>query len=544
MKNNAALSSRVDALFAELAGRAVPGATVGVLRHGEVLHAKGYGMADLALGQPLKADSVLRIASVSKQFTVAAALLLEREGRLSRADDVRTHLPELPAWDMPGAVVRIEHLMRNTSGLPDVLELLRLGGVGLDLRVDRATLLAAIARNRHLNFAPGSQFLYCNSGFALLGLIVERIAGCSLGEQLQQRFFAPLAMRQTRMLVESDLPLPRLASPYLPDGEGAWRRAQHGFEHGGEGGLVSSVNDLLQWAAHLLRPAPGVADVAAALMEAAPLTGGEPSPYARGLERSTLEGLACIGHGGLWPGYRTEFLLVPERELAVVVITNDGSHNPYKTARDIARLVLDLPPLPSVAPEPALAGRWFDAASGQLLELSIQGGKRLMAQQWGVSYELAQQAATPGLWQPLRGAYEQQLHDGLDAQGRLLLSGARGQTVALQRLPDARPALPEGLAAGDAFYSDDIATHWTFVNGGSAGESAGSLAVQVDGPLLKPLQRWPLLGLQGDCVELLSPGYWMQGRQLLRLERDATGRVQALVVDSARTKGLRFTRVG
>lgn len=534
---NSALQARIDALFTDLSGRSAPGLVVGVLQAGEVLHAKGYGMADLSQLTPLNADSVLRIASVSKQFTVAAALLLERQGRLSRQDDVRQHLPELGPWDLDGAVLRIEHLMRNTSGLPDVLELLRLGGVNLDLRVDRATLLQAMLRNRHLNFMPGSQFLYCNSGFALLGLIVERIAGQGLGELLQQQFFGPLGMRQTRMLVESDVPLPRLASPYLPIpmpvpagvGEGVWRRAQHGFEHGGEGGMVSSVQDMLQWAAHLLRPAGAAPDVAAELMQAAALNTGEASPYARGLERSTLDGLACIGHGGLWPGFRTEFLLLPERELAVVVISNDGGHNPYKTAREIARLALDLPAPAPAAPEPALVGCWWDADSRQLLELSLQGN-RLMAQQWGVNFEL--QATTDGRWLPLRGAYELQLL-GLEGADRLLVQADRGRSHRLQRLAQ-RPPLPEGLA-GD-YRCGDIATLWRIQ------PAAGGLALWAEGPLLKSTQAWTLQGLDGDTVELLSQGYWMQGRQLLQLERDEQGRVQALRVDTARIKGLRFER--
>lgn len=182
------LQARIDALFAEMADRPAPGCVLGVWREGEPAWTRAYGQASLELGVPLQPDSRLRIASVSKQFTVAAALLLERQGRLSQEDDIRLHLPELP--ELP-QVVRVGHLMRNTSGLPDLLELLRLGGVQLDQRVSREQLLQVMLRNRHLNFAPGSRFLYCNSGFALLGLITERLSGRSLDAQLQQAFFEP-----------------------------------------------------------------------------------------------------------------------------------------------------------------------------------------------------------------------------------------------------------------------------------------------------------------------------------------------------------------
>lgn len=524
-----ALQQRIDALFADLpgAGRShAPGYALGVLRDGELLLAKGYGLASLEQGTPLRADSLLRIASVSKQFTVAAALLLEQRGLLSQDEDIRRHLPELP--ELP-ALVTVGHLMRNTSGLPDMLELLRLGGVNLDQRITRAQLLQAMARCRHLNFAPDSRFLYCNSGFALLGLIVERSAGRSLDELLREEFFAPLHMGATRMLVESDLPLPGLATPYLADGQGGWRRAQHGFEHGGEGGMVSSVQDMLLWAAHLLEPAAGVADLSAALRARVPLAGGYASPYAQGLEHGELDGLATLGHGGLWPGFRTEFLLLPEAKLAVVAISNDGGNNPYKRAREVARLLLDRPaPAPRAGAAEALAGPWLDAEAGQLLELTALKNGQLMAQQWGMPFELQQRA--DGSWSPLRGAYEFEIPAAaLDAEGRLRLEIGAGR-VALCRRLDARAELPAGL---DGRYAcADAGVEWRI-------EGA---ALWAEGPLMKPDQAWSLLGLTGDLVELQSPGYWMRGSQLLRIERDAAGRVTGFGLDSARIKNLRFTR--
>ncbi|HEX2011623.1 MAG TPA: serine hydrolase domain-containing protein [Roseateles sp.] len=523
---SSSLQTRIDALFADLAGRPAPGYALGVMQDGELLLAKGYGLASLEQRAPLRADSLLRIASVSKQFTVAAVLLLERRGLLSQDDDVRRHLPELPEWPQP---VRIGHLMRNTSGLPDMLELLRLGGVQMDQRITRAQLLQVIARCRHLNFAPGSRFLYCNSGFALLGLITERVGGQSLDEFLRREFFEPLNMGSTRMLVESDLPLAGLATPYLGDGRGQWRRAQHGFEHGGEGGMVSSVQDLLLWAAHLLEPAAGVADVSAALMARVPLAGGFASPYAHGLEHGELDGLGTIGHGGLWPGFRTEFLLLPEAKLAIVAITNDGANNPYKRAREVARLLLNKP---AAAPRPAaadtLAGLWLDPELGQLLELSALKSGQLMAHQWGMPFELQQQA--DGRWQPLRGAYELEIPaEPLDAEGRLRLDIGAGRQARCHRLAE-RPALPPGLDG--EFCGADCASRWRI---------AGS-ELWAEGPLLKLPGPWTLRGLDGDLVELHGQGYWMQSSQLLRLTRDAAGRVSGFTVDSARIKGLRFER--
>ena len=530
---NPALQARVDALFADLADRAAPGLAIGILKDGERLLARGYGLASLEQQTRLRADSVLRIASVSKQFTVAAILLLERRGRLSRQDELGLHVPELA-----GLPLRLEQLMRNASGLPDLLELQRLSGVQLDQRVTRAELLAVMARCRHLNFEPGSRFLYSNSGFALLGLVAERVAGEPLGALLEREFFRPLGMNATRMLVESDLPLPGLATPYIGDGQGGWRRAQHGFEHGGEGGLTSTAEDLLLWAAHLLEPTEGVPDLAVELMARVPLAGGAASPYANGLEHSRLDGrLACVGHGGLWPGFRTEFLLLPQERLAVVVISNDGSGpNPYRVARELARLVLDLPapPQPSAAQQQALCGTWLHAEAGQFFELAPAPGGRLLATQWGTPFEL--QAQADGSWLPLRGAYEFQLL-GLQPDGRLALDIGAGERLLCARV-EARTPLPAGLAG--EYWSEDAATRWRI----EPGADAACLQLWTEGPRLKLQEPWLLHGLAGELVELRASGYWMHNSWLLRPERDAAGAVSALCVDTARIKGLRLQRCG
>ncbi|MDM4766184.1 serine hydrolase domain-containing protein [Pelomonas sp. SE-A7] len=523
----APLQARIDHYFAALQGCAAPGYSVGLLREGEVLLTKGYGLASLEQQTPLRRDSRLRIASVSKQFTVAAVLLLQAEGRLSLQDDVRRHLPELAA--LPQAVT-LDQLARNTSGLPDMLELLRLGGANLDLRVDRAMLLQAIARCRHLNFEPGSRFLYCNSGFALLGLVVERVSGETLDGFLQHRLFRPLGMHNTSMELSCDRPLPGLATPYLPDADepGRWRRALHAFEHGGEGGLVSTVDDLLLWAGQLLQPSPELRELAQALAEPQLLSGGHATPYARGQEHSRWQGIACLGHGGLWPGFRTEFLLMPEQQLAVVVISNDGGSNPFKVARELAGICLDRPTPPSTADLRPWQGRWLDAELAQLIEITVEGERHLGAQ-WGASFELHQEA--DGSWVPLRGANELRLRP--EGQDTVCAEIGAGRTARMSRVdPDAQ--LPAGLVG--SYHCDDAATTWRIV------ESASGLELWAEGPLVKTQQAWTLHGLTPDLVELRSRGYWMQPHQLLRLERDLAGRISTLVVDTGRIKQIRFQR--
>src|SRR5260370_26142667 len=171
-----ALERRVDALFSRYTRPGSPGAVAAVMRGGEIELCKGYGLASIELGVPIHPRTRFRIASVSKQFTTSAALMLAEEGKLKLSDPPHKYLSELKP--LP---VTIDQMMRNASGLPDFLRLLRLGGHGLDKPAPSQDLLAACVRNNHLNFAPGSRFLYSNTHFLLLGLIIEKLARNKLG---------------------------------------------------------------------------------------------------------------------------------------------------------------------------------------------------------------------------------------------------------------------------------------------------------------------------------------------------------------------------
>ena len=537
------LHKHVDRLTAGAAGR--PGCAIGVTCGAELLLARGYGLASVEHAVPITPRSVFRIASVTKQFTVTAALLLAAQGKLSLQADMRKYLPEFSTFRY---TVRVEHLMRNTSGLPDFLEMLRLGGSGLDARLDRAAMLQCLLRNRHLSFEPGAQFLYCNSNFLLLGLIVERICSQSLADFLQAQVFDPLAMNQTRMLVQCDLPLPGLATPYLADPDGGLRRAMHGFEHGGEGGLVSSVEDLLLWGAELLNPRHLPADVTQQLASPTRLNNGAPSAYARGIEHGQWAGMACIGHGGLWPGYRAEFLQLPQAQLTVVVLSNFGSINPHRLAREVALTALDHRPTvqlpPAAAPAPSadthahLSGEWLNSELPALFTLAKQGDE-LQATQWGVTFALALQA--DGSYLPWRGAYEFRLRPIPDDPLEVDLGA--GHLARFHRLAGAA-SLPADLPG--SYHSADLEVQWSIAADPMALDAApdgGRLRLQVAGPLARSHTPWSLRAVSADLFEIIGPGYWMTSTMLARVLRDASGGLLALEVFSGRIHRLRFERV-
>ena len=523
------LERRVDALFARYTTAGSPGAVVGVMQGGTVELCKGYGLASIELDVPIGPATRFRIASVSKQFTVTAALMLAAEGKLRLADPPHKYLPELAP--LP---VTIDQMMRNASGLPDFLELLRLGGHGLDKPARPADLLAACVRNRHLNFTPGSRFLYSNTNFLLLGLIVERLAKKKLGAFLAERIFEPLGMTGTMLAAEIDTVIPGLATGYLGDPESGFRRAAHAYPQGGEGGLTSTVEDLLIWSRHFDRPTLKPGTLPAQLAAVAPLTGGHANKYRRGVQADELRGLATLGHGGLWPGFRTEFLRVPSADLTVVVIANLGSIDPWRLAHAIAADALEgdkrLKPRPAPITEAEIkpiAGTWFNADEPSLFDLAWRNGEAVVTQN-GLPFTLGRRA--DGWFAAERGSFEFALKPG--RAGTLRVDLGAGRVVTFRKLGK-RKAVPAALAG--TYTSPDCGAAWRI------GRQGESWSATVNGPLSAG-SAWPVHGLDGETVEVVSPGGWISVTQLAHLVYDRAGKITALEVSTGRIKKMRFER--
>ena len=530
-----ALGRRVDALFARYTQPGSPGAVVGIMRGGEIELCKGYGLASVELGVPITPRTRFRIASVSKQFTVTAALMLAGEGLLKLSDPPHAYLKELAP--LP---VTIDQMMRNSSGLPDFLELLRLGGHGLDRPARAADLFAACVLNNHLNFAPGSRFLYSNTNFLLLGRIIEKLTKKKLGDVLRERIFKPLGMDQTMLAADIDTVIPNLATGYLGDAATGFRRAAHAYPQGGEGGLTSTVEDLLIWSRHFDAPVLGKA-LPAQLAAAAPLTGGHDNRYRRGVGVGDVHGLATVGHGGLWPGFRTEFLRVPAADLTIVVIANLGSIDPWRLAHTIAadalagdkRLKPALDPITEAEIKP-LAGTWFNAAEPSLFELAWKNGEAIVTQN-GLPFVLGRRAG--GWFGAERGSFEFMIKAGPGKSngGGLRVDLGAGRVLTFKKLGK-RKAVPAAIAG--IFSSPDTGAAWHVRRGGV------DTTIAVYGPLVSSSEPWVVNGIDGDTVEIVSPGGWIKATQLAHLERDKAGKIAALVVSTGRIKNMRFERTG
>lgn len=505
----------LEALLAPFAG--APGATIGVFQDGQTLAHASNGLASLELGVPIGPATRFRIASVSKQFTCAAVLRLVDDGRLSLDDPARAHLPELPEC---AADVTVAHLLHNTAGVRDMLQLMALGGADLAQPVRRQALLDAICRQSGLNFAPNTGYLYSNSNFLLAGLIVERISGLGLPEYLRRHFFAPIGMTRTAMVESTAEPVAGLATGYLPDGDG-WRRAQHGFPLGGEGGLVSCVEDLALWDRHLSTAGSALA---AQLSTQLRFNNGLENFYARGQQVRVWRGARVIDHGGLWPGYKTHFLRIPEHRLCVVAIANNAKADPLGMAYDAAEAVLGaaLGPAPALPDIAGYEGRWLEPVEPQSVDFTLRDGV-LSGSASGVPF--AVEATTDGRVAARRGSAVFACRREGDV---LHVEQDAGRVTRWHRvMPGA--ALPAGLDG--TYASADLAATWTI---------AGN-AAHVVGPVVRAPEPWSVGGVEGDVFRIEIPGTLYRAVLDVRAER-AGGMVRRLAVHAGRVRGIVLER--
>jgi CubicO group peptidase (beta-lactamase class C family) len=331
------IARRIDSVFVRFDRTVSPGCALGVYRDGKILYSRGYGMANLEHAIAITPRSVFDIGSTSKQFTATAVALLAQDGRLTLDDDVRKHLPELPEY---GKTITIRHLLTHTSGLRDYLTLMSLRGVNFDGVTTDQDAFDLIVRQKGLNFEPGSEYLYSNSGFFLLSAIVRRASGKSLAEFAHERIFAPLGMRDTHFHDDHTRIVPLRATGYEPAPEGGFRIAMSGFEQTGDGAVMTTVEDLLKWDSNFYTLVVGGEQLQRDLHTKGALTNGRVLPYALGLMVDEYRGLRRVRHGGSWAGYRADLVRFPEAKTAVACLCNLGSANPSALADRVADILL------------------------------------------------------------------------------------------------------------------------------------------------------------------------------------------------------------
>jgi CubicO group peptidase (beta-lactamase class C family) len=377
----------VDEIFLDLTKPGSPGCALAVARDGKIIYEKGYGLANIEENVAIAPSTVFDIGSTSKQFTAASILLLEKQGKLSVNDDVRKYIPELPDY---GKKITILNLLNHTSGLRDYLELMTLAGINIDGVTGDDDALRIIVRQKALNFEPGSDWLYSNSGFFLLSVIVKRVSGKTLPAFASENIFQPLGMSQTIYRDDHTQLVPNRALAYNEKEHGAgYALAVSYFEQTGDGAVHTSVEDILKWDENFYTARVGGKELLAELQENGHLNDGKELRYAKGLFVTKYRGLPLVAHGGAWGGYRAQLARFPEQHFSVACLCNLGNVRPDRRAMRVADVYLGSLMKERSSDEPA-SGRDTKKATVTLSADQMRGlDGDYFSQELGVTYRFA-----------------------------------------------------------------------------------------------------------------------------------------------------------
>ncbi|MEM6700031.1 MAG: serine hydrolase domain-containing protein [Bacteroidota bacterium] len=330
------VEKQIEELFMDYQNK--PGCAVGIYHQGEIIYEKGYGYANLEHQVKVVPESIFDVASISKQFTAACVLLLEEEGKLDLDDPIQKYLPELPTY-AKGAVT-IRHLLHHTSGFKDYLAVLHFIGKSWDMNFTEEDGLDLLKQLKVLNFTPGEQYSYSNSNYLALGIIVQRLSGQSINEYAQENILQPLGMNHSFFYEDSKRVIPNRTIGYTDEGNGYEREHFFNFIVPGDGGLHTNIGDFLKWSNNYRSSKIGAADFVEKLLTKAKLNNGNESTYAMGVEHGLYLGYEFFGHNGSWGGSRSMFLQFPSADLAVMVMSNNGTINVWGKAYQLAGIVL------------------------------------------------------------------------------------------------------------------------------------------------------------------------------------------------------------
>ena len=345
----------VDEVFAAYDHTDTPGCALGVVQGGELVYARGYGMANLDYGIAITPQSVFRTGSLAKQFTAAAIAIAVRESALSLDDPVRKWIQTLPSYPSDPT---IRHMVHHTSGLRDYLTLMSLKGLRGDDFYTDAEVREAVSRQRELNFTPGAEYLYSNSGYFLLGQVIREATGMSLREYAQEKIFGPLDMAHSHFHDDHNHIVHNRATGYAPQGDG-YRISVTTLDMVGDGGVFTSIEDLVHWVNAL--DYDGLDDGLTPMLETrGVLNTGETIPYAFGQSHGEHRGLRTVGHGGAFVGFRADITRFPDHGTSLMTICNRSDSSPGRLNRRVADVVLAEQVGPRAA---APSGRGRGAAS-------------------------------------------------------------------------------------------------------------------------------------------------------------------------------------
>ena len=524
------LAPRIDKVFAWF-DQTSPGCAVGLAKDGHPLYTHGYGLANLEYRVPLTDSTVLESGSVAKQFTASAIVLLAQDGKLSLDDDIRKYLPEVPSFG--GQTITIRNLLTHTSGLRDQWGLLGIEGRGPGTQVHSpATTLDLIAHQKMLNFAPGTAYLYSNSGYALAGIIVQRVSGKTLDAFTQERLFRPLGMTHTQWRDDFTEVVKNRATAYNGSPVAGFHTDMPFTDMIGNGGLLSTMGDLMIWNENLDTPKQGTAFVNA-LETPMQLKSGRTIDYGLGLGVNVFRGVREMSHDGSTAGYRTFLARYPQQHVSVAVWCNYASANPNALGHQVASLVLTFPAMATAQAKPRAVSvpkselsRWQgvyrDEMSGATATLSA--GDSALTQ------PMANGNGTVP-WTPLGGSRFQSPQGeatfaGAAEKRTITLVRAGGDTAHYQEVAPVPARLPVNDYVG-TYASDELEVRLVIVS--------------RDGKLFlrrRPADEFELIPAFVDGFRTPTGDFGS-----LRFSRDSKGAVTGFAIFAGRVRDVRFKRV-
>jgi CubicO group peptidase (beta-lactamase class C family) len=330
-------NDQVDALFGKFDRPDSPGCALGVIENGQFTYKRGYGMANLEYAIPISSETVFRTGSVSKQFTAMSVLLADHAGKLSLDDDVREHIPELADY---GHKVTIRHLIHHTSGIRDYLVLMAVAGKRDEDYYTDEEVIEKLARLENLNFPPGDEYLYSNAGYFLLSQVILRATGKTLAEWADEVMFKPLGMENTHFHDDPRMIVENRASGYRPRKDGGFEIDMTSLEMVGDGGVFTSIDDLIKWDRNFDSATLGGESVMQQMLTPGKLNGGIAQDYASGLRVSRYRGLNIVEHGGAFVGFRAGMLRFPDQNFSAYCLCNSSDVDPTELLRQVTDIYL------------------------------------------------------------------------------------------------------------------------------------------------------------------------------------------------------------
>lgn len=516
------LEARIDKIMSAYSSKDQPGALIGIIKDAKLIFKKGYGMANLHLNKPNDPEVAYEIASVSKQFTATAIISLIRTRKLSATDDIRKYLPAFPQY---GKTITINDLLYHTSGIRDYMVLMWLTGQSFENKFSNADALKIIYRQRKLHFTTGTRCVYSNSNYVLLAEIIKQVSGVSLPEYARKVLFLPLQMKNTGFDVFKSSAKTLKATSYYRDTLG-YRSFKNDNRVSGDGGLVTTINDLLKWDNTFYDPA----SLTAGILVTGKLDNGNPLSYGMGIMTGKYKGQLIQMHPGAFLGYRAEVLRFPEKRITIICLANTEEVNPEQITREIAdtyvfnQAIKSQTPALSAQENAVLTGK-YEIAPNVFVDVRFENGQ-LSGQLTGQPRQLLKpyEKDTFRIGDSEDKAVFSQLEDGKMQQ----LIVVQKQSKIIAKRPEVIPIKQINNYVGTYYSDEQQASYVLYVKNHSLYFRAGK-GPEIKAEVLKNNNR-------------IYFGYQNLEQATIDFQLGANGQALGFILNSGRVSDLKFVR--